>query len=47
MEDKCLDKIKQLKRVKIKNPEFLNADFSNIADFKDRLFLFDDTWLYD
>jgi hypothetical protein len=42
MEDKCLDKIKQLKRVKIKNPEFLNADFSNIADFKDRLFLFDD-----
>jgi hypothetical protein len=42
MEDKCLDQIKELKRVKISSPEFLTADFSNIAEFKDRLFLFDD-----
>jgi len=27
MKDKCLDKIKQLKRVKIKTPEFLSAFF--------------------
>jgi hypothetical protein len=41
-EDKCLDAIKQIRRVQINTPEFLADDFSNIADFKDRLFLFDD-----
>jgi hypothetical protein len=42
MEDKCLDKISQIKRVKIKTPQFLAADFSNIAQFKNTLILFDD-----
>jgi hypothetical protein len=41
-EDKCLDQIKAIKRVKINTPEFLAADFSSISDFKNRLFLFDD-----
>jgi hypothetical protein len=42
MEDKCLDKIPQIKRVKIKTPEFLAADFSDISKMKNSLILFDD-----
>ena len=40
--DTSVDDIKNLKRIKIKTPEFLEEDFV-IDDFKDSLVIFDDT----
>ena len=40
-DDKTLDHLKYIKRIKIKDPEFLRADFT-IKDFKDTLIIFDD-----
>ena len=43
LEDKgSIDKIKKLKRVNIRDPKFLDMDFS-IDDFKNMLLIFDDT----
>lgn len=39
--DKSVDDIKNLKRIKIKTPEFMTEDFV-IGDFKDSLVIFDD-----
>ena len=41
-DDPTLDKLKYLKRIKIKSPEFMNTDI-NAVDFKDCLVIFDDT----
>jgi hypothetical protein len=41
-EDDTLDKIKQIKRVKVKQPGFVDEEF-NIDMFKDTLVIFDDT----
>jgi len=41
-EDKTLDDIKQIQRVKVKTPGFVNEHFL-INDFKDTLVIFDDT----
>jgi hypothetical protein len=40
-DDPTLDKLKYLKRIKIKNPEFMNTEI-NCSDFKDTLVVFDD-----
>jgi hypothetical protein len=40
--DPTLDKLKYIKRIKIKEEQFLNADLTS-ADFKDSLCVFDDT----
>ena len=40
--DESVDDIKNLKRMRIKTPEFLDEDFV-ITDFKDSLVIFDDT----
>jgi len=40
--DESVDDIKNLKRLKLKSPEFLEEDFE-INDFKDTLVIFDDT----
>ncbi len=41
-DDQTLDKLKYLKRIKIKSPEFLTTEI-NAVDFKDCLVIFDDT----
>jgi hypothetical protein len=41
-DDKTLDQLKYLKRIKIKSPEFLTTEI-NAVDFKDCLVIFDDT----
>jgi hypothetical protein len=41
-EDPTLDALKYLKRIKIKDPEFLRTEFE-IKDFKDCLVIYDDT----